>query len=140
MCAWPHGVGAERVDFRWGRIDAGERLEIVRREIEARLERLAEVERVIADLHVVEHPRPHEGVLILVSEADEQGFHRLRPDAIGAVERLAHASRAARPLAHGEIEPRAEDGGIDPAAKDVANRFVDGRCGRFGLRRRSSGC
>ena len=118
-----HGVGAEGVDFRFARIDAGESLEIVRREIEARLDRLAEVERVIADLHVVEHPRPHESVLVLVAEAHEQRFQRLGPDAIGAVERLADVRRAARPLANGEIEPRAEDHGIDPAAKDVADRL-----------------
>src|SRR5580658_10027781 len=115
----PRRIGAERVDFRLARAQAGESLEIMRREIEPRLDRLLEVERVIADLHVVEHPRPHQRVLLFIAEADEQGRERLRPDAVGTVEGLADAGRAARPLADGEIEARAEDGGIDPAAKNV---------------------
>src|ERR1700722_17755261 len=90
------GIGAERVDFRSARINASECFEIVGREIEARLDGLTEVERVIADLHIVEHPRPHESVLILIAEAHEQGFQRLRPDAIGAIEGLAYVDRAAR--------------------------------------------
>ena len=120
-------IGAERVDFRFARGDAGEGLEIMRREIEPRLDRLLEVERVIADLHVVEHPRPHQRVLVLDSRIGRRGLERLCPDAIGTVEGLAHAGRAARPFPDGEIEPRAEDGRIDPAAKDVADGLIDGR-------------
>src|SRR6202041_3619736 len=104
------------------------------REMEARLDRLTEVERVIADLHIIEHPRPHESILIFIAEAHEQGFYRFRPDTIGAVERLSHLSGAARPLAHGKVESRAEDGRIDPAAKEVANRLVDSRRRGFCLR------
>ena len=99
----------------------------MRGEIEPRLDRLVDVERVIADLHVVEHPRPHQRVLVVIAEADEEALERLRPDAIGTVEGLAHVGRAARPFPNGEIEARAEDGRIDPAAKDVANRLIDGR-------------
>ena len=40
------GVGAERLDFVWIRINTGESSQITRREIEARLNRLTEVEGV----------------------------------------------------------------------------------------------
>src|SRR5580658_8350144 len=117
----PRRIGAERVDFRLARAQAGESLEIMRREIEPRLDRLLEIERVIANLHIVEHPRPDQRVLVFIAETDEQALQRLRPDAVGTVEGLADAGRAARPLAHGEIEAWAEDVGIDPAAKNVAD-------------------
>src|ERR1700722_9462749 len=129
-----HGVSAERADFRRVWINPGESLQIMRREIEARLYGLPKVERVIADLHIIEHPRPHESILIFIAEAHEEGFRRFRPDTIGSVERLSYVSGAARPLAHGKVESRAEDGRIDPAAKDVANRLVDRRRRGFRLR------
>src|ERR1700722_3028887 len=129
-----HGVSAERVDFRFAWINAGERLEIVRREIEERHDRLTEVEGVIADLHSVELPRPHESILIFIAGAHEEGFRRFRPDTIGSAERLSHVSGAAPPLAYGKGESWAEDGRIEPAAKDVANRLVDRRRRGFRLR------
>src|SRR5277367_552604 len=123
----PRRIGAKRLDVRFGRGGAGESLEIMRREIEPRLDRLLKVERVIADLHVVEHPGPDQRFFAVIAEADEQRLERLRPQAVGTVEGLADFGRPARPLADGEVETRTEDRGVDPAAKDVADRLVDGR-------------
>jgi hypothetical protein len=87
------GVSPERVGFRFACVNASECFEIVGRKIEASLDGFAKVERVVADLHRVEHPRPYKSVLILIAEAQEQVFTALvltRSDWSRALRTLAH--------------------------------------------------
>ena len=122
-------IGAESGELLLTRGEAAEGLEIMRRELQAGLHRLLDVERVIADLRVIEDARARQCVVAAVAVPFEHGLNRRDAFAVRPVEREAHLLRPARPFAHREIEPRAEQLRVDPAAEDVADRLVD-RTGR----------
>src|SRR5579871_201641 len=118
------GIGAERGHvgvLRWNARD-GEK--IVRRQRKPRFHWLADVERVIADLQIVERARAHESIALAIAEAYEHRLDRARARFVRALQRNPRLRGHARPFAHGEVEPRAEDLLMDPAAEDVAGPLV----------------
>jgi len=90
------------------RLLAGEGAQIGGEVADARLDRFLEVEHVIADLHVVKHARPDEGVLPVIAVAAVHIADGGEALVVGLVDQAPHIVGAPGPFAHGKVEPRVE--------------------------------